>query len=318
MKIIANLICLNSAPELPTLLETLVGRIDGVVAIDGGSTDDTVEILSAWGVQNDVPVKTHVCLWPDDFAEQRNRCLNLTRVVYSDEDVWVLMIDTDDRLTAFDRAFLEKACENPELHGVICTMDNGNGLFRACQFFRLTTSVQWRGAVHEHISFQGHRGLPPDGTLTITRGYSAQHERDVDRNVRIGRRTVEKLPTDSRARFYLARDLLEGAVPVDQQRRAEAEGHLRLYRAMNVQFPEQNRYALLLLVRILCDTGRRDEAILLLNESIANDRDNRSAYEALAALLPSIHSDALLRLASAAKGDCILPYQSLLPKTVRM
>ena len=45
MKTIVNLICLNSEPELPNLLESLKGKIDGLVAVDGGSTDNTVSIL---------------------------------------------------------------------------------------------------------------------------------------------------------------------------------------------------------------------------------------------------------------------------------
>lgn len=318
MKTIVNLICLNSAPELPALLESLKGRADGLVAVDGGSTDDTVRLLKEWGAENSVPVFCKVNPWPDDFGLQRNLCLNVTRSEYGvatpENDLWVLMIDTDDTLTEFDSEYLLKATTQCGVSGLMCRMDNGNGFFNALQFFRLTEDVVWKNPIHEFVVTRGPRGLPPAGSLTIKRGRSAQHDSDPIRNVRIGRRHVESRPEDQRGRFYLARDLIEcGAVP-PAQRFAEAEGHLRVYLARNGEFLTQDRYARLLLVRLLSDGGRRMEARAMLLEAVAADPDNKSAYEALSRLSGEKEAGVWHRLSSAAEGSCVLPYWSKLPK----
>lgn len=288
MKIIANLICLNSAPELPTLLESLKGRVDGIVAVDGGSTDATVDMLNDWGMVTGTPVLVKTNAWPDDFGAQRNLCLNITRAEYGlaspANDVWVLMIDCDDTLTEFDRDVLEKACAGFAVSGLMVRMDNGNGFFFVVQFFRLNADARWVNPIHEYLETKGPKGMPPTGSLTIKRGRSAQHDSDPLRNVRIGRRFVEQNAEDSRGRFYLGRDTMEcDAIPL-QQRRAEAEGHLRAYLALNTGFITQDRYALLLLVRLLSDMGRYEEARKLLLDWIAKDPDNKSAYEAMSRL----------------------------------
>lgn len=332
MKIIANVISLDSEPELPNLLASLKGKIDALVLVDGGSADKTVEIAETWGRESGTPVVAQVNPWPDDFALQRNVCLNLTRekfgVSTGIEPVWILMIDTDDTLAEFDRPFLEQAIANNDLGGIACRMDNGNGFFHCAQFFKLTHGAIWKNPIHEYIHVEGTKALPPVeqpkdadgnpvgqpvGKLTIKRGRSKRHDRDPLRNVRIGRRFVEVEPKDSRGRFYLARDLIECEAVAPVQRVAEAEGHLRAYLAMETGFVTQDRYVLLLLVRILCDTGRVAEAKKLLTDWIVKDPDNRSAHEALARIVPGAEGQVWRRLSAAAEGSCVLPYANKLP-----
>ena len=319
MKILINLICQNSAPELLALLETIKGRTDGLVAVDGGSHDDTVAILKKWGEETGIPVHVKTNPWPDDFAVQRNMCLNVTRAEYGiaspTDDIWVLMIDDDDTLVEFDRDQIEKLiAANTGICGLMTHMDNENGFFDVLQFFRLTADVSWRNPIHEFVKTEGPKGLPPTGTLTTKRGRSAKHEADPERNIRIGRRFVESSPLDPRGRFYLSRDLLEcPAIPI-VQRYAEAEGHLRFYLALNTGFPAQDRYARLLLAKLLCDSGRAAEARKMMIESLERDPDNRSAYEAIGRMTEGKLAGVWQRLAAAAEGSCILPYGSKLPE----
>lgn len=329
MKIIANLICLNSAPELPALLGSLEGKMDAVVAVDGGSTDGTVKILEDWGGKTGIETIVKVNAWPDNFAEQRNVCLNLTREKYGTsvrfDQKWVLMIDTDDVLLEFDRPFLEKCLESHNEFGALaCRMSQGNTFFHNAQFFKLTHGAVWKNWIHEFIAVDGQKALvpvepakepdgEPVGKLTIGRGHAAQHYSDPMRNVRIGRKFVEAEPNNSRARFYLGRDLMDCEILPSEQRYAEAEGHLRIYLSLPERFPEQDRFGLLLLVRILCDRGRTDEARSMLLEWIAKDPDNKSAYEALSCISDDNESGVWHRLAASACGGCILPYGSKLP-----
>lgn len=316
MKLIVNLICQNSEPELPALLKSLESRVDGLVAVDGGSADKTVGILKSWGRANKIPVTCKKNAWPDDFGLQRNLCLNITRATYGiaspANDIWVLMIDADDTLAEFDRPYIDKATVSGVV-GLKCRMDNGNGFFFVTQLFRLTPDAIWENPIHEFVTLRGQQGLPPVGTLTIKRGRSALHERDPERNVRIGRRFVQACPQDTRARFYLARDLFECETVPPHLRRAEAEGHLRAYLALPQTFQTQDRYARLLLARILCDGGRTEEARDLLLRSLAADPDNKSAYEALARISGEKEAGVWNRLAASAEGTCVLPYGSRLP-----
>lgn len=319
MKILTNLICLNSAPELPALLESLKGKTDGLVAVDGGSRDNTVDLLKQWGADTGTPVHVRTKIWPDDFGVQRNMCLNITRAEFgiatAEEDIWVLAIDTDDTLVEFDREQIEKlTVANAAVCGLACHMDNSNGFFDVLQFFRLTADVAWQNPIHEFVRTNDPKGLPPSGTLTIRRGHSAQHESDPERNVRIGRRFVESEPMNARARFYLGRDLLEcPAIPI-VQRYAEAEGHLRFYQILNTGYPGQDRYARLLLAKLLCDSGRAAEARKMMIDSLDKDPDNRSAYEAISRMTEGKQSGVWQRLAAAAEGSCVLPYSSKLPE----
>lgn len=94
---------------------------------------------------------------------------------------------------------------------------------------------------------------------------------------------------------------------------AEAEGHLGAYLDMDTGFPAQDRYARLLLVRLLCDTGCVAEARRLLLDALENDPDNKSAYEALSRISEGRDAGVWFRLSAAAEGACILPYGSRLP-----
>lgn len=321
-KIVANVISFNSAPELSTMLQSLEGgKIDALVVVDGGSTDKTVDILNAWAKRNtSVKVVCAVEEWKDDFAHQRNLCLSLTRQMLSDtgdtdKDVWVLMIDTDDSLSAFNRFYLEGVIQNSNVVALLVNMDNGNAPYKAIQFFKLTEESEWCNPIHEYIKYNGEKKEVPLEKLSIKRGRSKQHNDDPLRNVRIGHAFVEKCPIDRRARFYLARDLFECTVIPNAQRMAEAEGHLRIYMSLPGSYIEQERLAKLLLCRIMWDSGRLEEARKYMLDTLMNDPDNRSAYEALA----NMESDEIKhcvwqRLAQLAQGRCVFSHTSKLPQ----
>jgi len=321
-KTIANIISFNSAPELPALLQSLEsGKIDALVAVDGGSSDGTLDILNAWEKRNpNIKVVTHTEPWKDDFAHQRNICLSITRKMLHDTDekdkeVWVLMIDTDDTLSAFDRPYLEGVIQNSNVVALLVNMDNGNAPYKAIQFFKLTEESEWCNPIHEYIKYNGEKKEVPLEKLSIKRGRSKQHNDDPLRNVRIGHVFVEKCPADRRARFYLARDLFECGIIPHEQRMAEAEGHLRVYMSLPGSYIEQERLAKLLLCRIMWDSGRLEEARKYMFDTLMNDPDNRSAYEALA----NMESDEIKhcvwqRLAQLAQGRCVFSHTSKLPQ----
>lgn len=76
----------NEASNIRACLES-VAWADEIIAVDSGSTDDTVSICKAMGAR--VYMSTD---WPG-FGQQKNRALS-----YATKD-WVLSIDADERVT---------------------------------------------------------------------------------------------------------------------------------------------------------------------------------------------------------------------------
>lgn len=97
----ACLITQDRAPLLPRLLANVAPAVDEIVALDGGSKDESPSILRAH------PKVRFAERRFDDIASQKNHAISLAR---SD---WVLMIDTDELLADSLKAALPslvKAC----------------------------------------------------------------------------------------------------------------------------------------------------------------------------------------------------------------
>jgi Glycosyl transferase family 2 len=79
-------IALNEEGVIADALESLAGFVDEIVVLDGGSTDNTVEIARTLGAT----VKHRA--FGNDFAAQRNALLEHVRTP------WVFMLDCDERV----------------------------------------------------------------------------------------------------------------------------------------------------------------------------------------------------------------------------
>ncbi len=91
MRFALGLVCLNEAPwlrlHLPVILRA--ARIDGVVCVDGGSTDGSADLVRALGGV----VEVHPWRW--DFAEQQNHVVQLAERLGYDA---LLKYDPDELL----------------------------------------------------------------------------------------------------------------------------------------------------------------------------------------------------------------------------
>lgn len=76
----------NEEKALPSCLKSVQGKVDQIVLLDTGSTDNTVEIAQSYGAQ------VHHFTWCNDFAAARNTALQ-----YVQTD-WVLILDADEHL----------------------------------------------------------------------------------------------------------------------------------------------------------------------------------------------------------------------------
>ncbi|MCA1989320.1 MAG: glycosyltransferase family 2 protein [Desulfarculus sp.] len=95
------LICRNEAANLPAWLVALTGVADQIVAVDSGSSDDTVAILEAAGAR---VVRREFT----GYADQRNAAAALCT------GDWILCLDADERPDPQLRAALQALRAGPE------------------------------------------------------------------------------------------------------------------------------------------------------------------------------------------------------------
>jgi hypothetical protein len=217
--IAAALIVRDEAELLPACLDSLTGVVDEIHVHDTGSADGTPELAESHGA-----VVTHGD-WPDDFAAARNAATEGWRAD------WVLAVDADHRVTADPeqlRDLLRAA--GPDVLRV--EVDDAN---HADPYRQLETrlyrpaAARWAGRVHERLVRRAGaapagtalargsgppgaalargsvppgaaltRGTVPPGVLRLRHLGHATHPdriRRAERNLALGRRTVDELAT---------------------------------------------------------------------------------------------------------------------------
>ncbi len=86
------LIVRDEAATLPTLLASIKGAFDEVVAVDTGSTDGTITLLEAWAKSTRTRLQVEYFEWTDDFAAARNYADSLA------SGDWLCWADADDEI----------------------------------------------------------------------------------------------------------------------------------------------------------------------------------------------------------------------------
>jgi tetratricopeptide (TPR) repeat protein len=132
---------------LPDCLAIVVGCVDGVVIVDTGSIDRTVELAQAFNAQ--IPTQVHHFTWCDDFSAARNYALQF---VTSD---WVLVLDADERLNPALAEALREAISDPT-HLVINLMRQEIGATQSpyslvSRLFRRHPEIHFRRPYHAMI-----------------------------------------------------------------------------------------------------------------------------------------------------------------------
>lgn len=137
----AALIVRDEARHLEACLRTIVGHVDEIVVVDTGSSDDTREVAVAAGAR--LVERT----WTDDFAAARNASIDAAR------GNWILYIDADERVVAFDRDLLDPQLADPRNVGLTVQFRpiTGYTRYREHRLFRNLPDIRFRGAIHENI-----------------------------------------------------------------------------------------------------------------------------------------------------------------------
>jgi hypothetical protein len=179
-RVAATLIVRDEARHLPDCLASLAGRIDEIVVVDTGSTDASRALAVAAGA------RVLDFRWTGDFAAARNAAADAARAD------WLLYIDADERVVAWDANAIARAHARPEVAAlrVLFRPKSGYSRYRELRLFRNRPDLRFRGAIHESLvpalteleASEGARVEPADIALDHL-GYdgdlAAKHRRNL-------------------------------------------------------------------------------------------------------------------------------------------
>lgn len=209
------------------------------VVTDTGSTDGTVAALEAAGV--DV-ARGYVVPWRWDEAHN----LSLHHLP-ADCDI-AIRLDLDERLLPGWREAVERAwrdgVNNLRYRYVWSWTDDGRpGLTFYCDRVHARAGFRWTSATHEGLvcwAGEKHIAIVEEGLeVHHFRAAGKKHATDLE----LLRVAVREAPHDSRARWYLAREM-------DYAGMAEAADEFRAYLAMDGGQPTERAYACRSLARL--------------------------------------------------------------------
>src|ERR1700722_18120606 len=95
-----NFICKNESHVIQRMLDSTKSITDLILAVDTGSTDETISVISAFGKEHNIP--TFIYKRPfDNFCNSRNYALEKLKLVIDDlnwdrESTWAFFIDCDE------------------------------------------------------------------------------------------------------------------------------------------------------------------------------------------------------------------------------
>lgn len=196
MKIVVSLIMLDEEQFIEQAIESL-HFADQLVAIDGGSTDDTVALCARTAKRIGVDCHIKEVTWADHFGDQRQVALSL---VPTDAEWW-LRIDSDEVFPPLFveniRPILERVDDKWQCARIIQNNLVGDEtLYSAARggwetWPRIFKNIRqgeksawhWIGQVHEHCQLMTKTGLkdpePLNFNLSVThRGWLSQQRRE--------------------------------------------------------------------------------------------------------------------------------------------
>lgn len=151
VKIILTQIMKNETKVIKRMLDSVLGFIDGIAIVDTGSTDDSIEIVKKWGVDNNV--ETYISEHHfDDYSQSRNRSIDLAREKFlSKKDghtYYGFWLDADEVLQQTPK--FVKSDLSKDIY-MIDTQMNGINYTRN-ELYKLAKPFFFKGVIHEYLA----------------------------------------------------------------------------------------------------------------------------------------------------------------------
>ncbi|HTS24044.1 MAG TPA: glycosyltransferase [Casimicrobiaceae bacterium] len=187
----ASLIVRDEERHLEACLRSLRGRVDEIVVVDTGSVDRSRDIARSFGA------KVLERRWTGDFAAARNASVDAAA------GAWLLYIDADETLVAFDRDRVERELADPGCvaYTVLFRPSAGYTRYREHRLFRNRPDLRFRGIIHEslipaldEIRARERLEVGASGVALDHHGYGAEAAHKPARDIPLLRRRLRSDP----------------------------------------------------------------------------------------------------------------------------
>lgn len=272
-------------------IESAIKLVDGIVLVDTGSSDATIDIATAVAADYNVPIAVHEERWVD-FGTNRTSALAYARSLYESDlqNTLFLLLDADDQIADFpDRRDISSTAE-----AFTAVNKFGNSCYYQIRMLRGSVEFYWLGKTHECLS--SNRGA--DLKLEHLNGFLYVLGTDSNRRLS-GRKTIEDIamlketlvenPNDARAWFYLGNcyadlgDYYKAVVAY--QHRIPLDGY------------DEEVYVSQFRAGVCCELlGKYDDAVLSWLSAIEIDPARKEAYTKLAEFFYSAKKHKLAKI----------------------
>jgi tetratricopeptide (TPR) repeat protein len=187
----AALIVRDEERHLEACLASLHGRADEIVVVDTGSVDRSREIA------RDLGARVLERAWSGDFAAAHNASVDAAR------GEWILYIDADETLSAFDRQRVECELGDPRYAAYTVLFRPGAGYtrYREHRLFRNRADLRFIGIIHESLipaldTLRAREGLEvgESGVALEHHGYGAHASHKPPRDIPLLRERLRAEP----------------------------------------------------------------------------------------------------------------------------
>lgn len=165
-----NFICKNESHIIDRMLESVLSFTDLIVAVDTGSTDNTIAMIYSFGERHKIP--TYVFERPfDNFGNSRNFALQKLRAAvqllhWNLEETWGFRMDCDEE-AALTHEFSKNSIDHDLCYANLLYKNYKDAKGRAQDFekmrqlfFRLSVDFRWNGPVHESLAYDSSALTP--------------------------------------------------------------------------------------------------------------------------------------------------------------
>lgn len=259
-RISLTMIVRNESAHLADCLESVKDKVDEMIIVDTGSTDDTISIAQRY------TPNVHTFSWHNDFSAARNFAIE-----HASGD-WILVLDADEEVQCQDpfsfhslinRERDKEAFLLPLLNPISDSTEEYN-TFYVLRLFRNNRKYQYVGKIHEQVT------LPDQQKVGLAVGPTIKHKslplktrhQKRNRNLHLLKKASQEDPHNPFLHYYLGVEwLMLGksayALPFLQKAYSSLTDDNLLFRAPALKY-------LLVSLRAL---GRLDEALSLCLET---------------------------------------------------
>jgi glycosyltransferase involved in cell wall biosynthesis len=261
--IILNLIVKNEEGVIERCLNSVVDFIDAVVISDTGSTDNTIEVIKKWQLDNNIGgiVLSHIF---ENFEHNRNLALEACKDWIlknsKEEDIinnnnYICFIDADDYLVLEDIEKFDETLDASEADCLMIDMKIENIVYSRPFIIRSNVPSKWKGILHEYMKCEGQGDKLQGAFVQATR--DGNRKKDPVRYLRdaLILETELKKGMDSRNLFYLAQSYRDYSF----FKKAE---ELYLQRFDLEEYPEERYIALLEAAKCRMNRKKMDDKCL--------------------------------------------------------